>query len=792
MKKIFVVTLFLTYFGVLFANDISKDQAKIIAENFVSHVVNNGAKKIFGNISLDLVYQAQVSQDKEPDFYVFNKSSNSGFIIVAGDDRANEILGYSDDGSFDYNNLSPEAKSWIDGYKDEIEYLRTNNVKTLNVRQAPTIDHTVAPLLGNIAWNQDSPYNDQCPRYDYMTRCATGCVATAMAQILYYHKWPEVGKGSHTYSPSILNGATLTADFGNTHYNWSAMLPEYDSNSSSESRSAVAQLMLHCGISVNMSYSSSSGAFCIDVPNALVNDFNYDKAAAYRVRNNYSCTEWDNVIMRELDAGRPVFVTGYSSAGGHAFVFDGYDADGLIHVNWGWGKMSNGYFRTTALTPASQGIGGSKGGFNYKQAIVTGIQKPVSGSEDDIELSSSEGLIPRSSAMINGGNVSMTLGGKISNVDWKDDHYDYGLLLLDENKDTVCVIPGATNNVLAEGKDTIGTKFQDVNFGILKDGSYKLYPVCRVTGGKNQWNRIHDNSLRFPNYLTVSVSGDKVNFILPDYFDLQVKNAQVPSKMYSTVSPNVKATIVNNGDVEYYGEIKASIVDKNTNKTVAQSEGYMVDLNPGDSTQIQFTDAYTLPAGDYYLNFVNDDMAKIDANHDVTVYPAPTGAAVLAPAEQLAFTDNNNVDRDNMSITAKITCTQGVFGGQVYLFIYSADGSTQMGCLNPEYVYVAAGDTAKVTFTGPFENGVYGTTYMAYLVKYDGASYTYFNPKDEASCKFRLMTSTGIDLNEYKDDDKNVQIYDINGRVLKYNNVNDLPHGIYIIKEKGKSVKFVK
>jgi hypothetical protein len=669
MKKLLFAVFVFVPFCIVSAQEISQDEALAVAKSFISQTLINKGKRVGSKTtSLALAYKTSVNVDESSELYVFNKNTNDGFIIVSGDSRANMILGYSDEGNFDYSKLPQNVKTWIAGYVDQIDYLRTNNIQNVNVRVVK-FDKTVSPLLGDIAWNQDSPYNDQCPRYDSSTRCATGCVATAMAQIMYYNKWPDVGNGSHTYYPAILNGGNLTANFGNTHYDWADMLPEYDENSSTESRSAVAQLMLHCGISVDMSYSSSSGAMAVDVPNALANYFDYDQGVAYRIRSNYSNNEWESIIRKELDAGRPIFVTGYSSAGGHAFVFDGYDSNGLVHVNWGWGKMSNGYFQTTALTPASQGIGGSKGGFNYKQQIVTGIRRPTDETEEDVELISTEAINASSENIANGGTTNISLNGKITNVGWKKSVFDYGLLLMNENNDTVIVIKGDKNISLKKDSSMVNTKYNNVCLGQLADGEYKLYPVCRKNDGTKQWNRIHDAYVGYPNYLNVIVDKSKMAFVTPNYFDLKVEMAGVPSTLYSTVAAKITTKIVNNGDVEYYGEVKASIYDKITKKYVDQSEGYMIDLNPGDSTTVTFTDAYTATAGDYTVYFTDDDNTKIGAGYDVVMKDAPTGTAELAPAEQLAFDDNNNVDQDSMAVHAKITCTQGVYGGQMYLFI---------------------------------------------------------------------------------------------------------------------------
>lgn len=771
------------------AQEISQDEALAVAKSFVSKTLKE--KRVSSKTtSLTLAYKTGVTDNESSELYVFNKNANGGFVIVSGDSRANLILGYSDEGNFDYSKLPENAKNWIAGYVDEINYLRTNNIREANTRVVK-LEKTVSPLLGNIAWNQDSPYNDQCPRLDLSTRCATGCVATAMAQILYYNKWPDVGNGSHTYYPVILNGDKLTANFGDTHYDWADMLPAYDETSSSQSRSAVAQLMLHCGISVDMYYSSSSGAMAVDVPNALANYFNYDKGVAYRIRSNYSNNEWEGRIRSELDAGRPIFVTGYSSAGGHAFVFDGYDFNGLVHVNWGWGKMSNGYFQTTALTPASQGIGGSKGGFNYKQQIVTGIRRPSDETEEDVELVSTEGINASSENIANGGTTNLTLNGKITNAGWKNSVFDYGLLLMNENNDTVRIVEGDKNISLKKDSSMTATKYNNVCFGQLAGGEYKLYPVCRKSNGTKQWNRIHDAYVGYPNYLNVIVSNNTLSFITPNYFDLKVEKADVPSSLFSTVAAKITTKIVNNGDVEYYGEVKASIYNKLTKKNVAQSAGYMIDLNPGDSATVTFTDAYTAEAGDYTVYFTDDDNNKIGAGYDVVMKNAPTGTAELTTAEQLTFADNNNVDWEGIAAHTKITCTKGFFGGQMYIFIFSEDGNTQMGCLNPEYVYAAAGDTVDVKFNGPFENGVPGTLYMARLVKYDGTTYSYLNPKDKSSCIFRLTSTTGIVNNQSEDKTYN-EIYDINGERVVGKDMTNLAHGVYILRNCGKTIKIIK
>lgn len=786
-----IITLLLSVLFALAssAKDVTLAQAQKIAEKFLKSP--NGPNRIAPSVlkPLRLAYTAAGTDGKNC-FYVFNRDGADGFIIVAADDRANSILGYSDTGTFEYNKLPIYIKNWFAGYADQITYLRHSKITTVS-EDGAVRDKEVQPLLGAIQWNQDSPYNDLCPVYDLNSRCATGCVATAMAQVMYYHQWPEQGNGSHTYSPSILNGGSLTADFGSTSYNWSSMLPKYDDSSSEASREAVARLMLHCGIAVDMEYSLSSGATSQAVPYALYTYFNYDKGVAYRARTNYGCAEWDDIIINEIDHGRPIVALGRSSAGGHAFVFDGYDRNGLIHVNWGWGGMSNGYFRTSALAPSSQGIGGSTGGFNYDQYIVTGIQRPQADSEEDIELISTEGLVASEETVDNGATLNFQLCGLLANTGWQEASYTYGLMVTKPDGTPIKVIDTGLDNVLPIGYQIQGPKFEDISLGTLADGNYILYPVCRVQGGKGNWNRIRSEYVGYPNYIYVNVADGLQHFSYPDYFHLSATNLDVPSEVYSGVPVEVKATITNNGDVDYLGEVTLSVVDKDTKRTVANGDPYKIDLKPGASIDLALTSTFTLSEGEYSLTLADDDSRHIAAFSDITVKAAPAEKAVIEPAAPLSFADNNNVDRMAMDITALVKCTKGVYGGWICLFLFNESGAVQLGSLEPQYVFMKEGETQSVTFSGPFENGVPGNTYTACLMTYDGTNYSFVTPMEMSVCQFKLAGTTSITgLNA--DSDHPVVIYDINGVKLPVTDVNALSKGMYILRQGSKTMKVIK
>ena len=641
--------------------------------------------------------------------------SDGGFLLLKGQ----QVLGYSTDGAFDEATAAPAML-------DMLQAMQQQGLSDETVMESSAVE----PLLGNIAWNQDSPYNDLCPLYEMNSRCPTGCVATAMAQVMYYNRWPLKGTGSHSYQPAIMSGNTLSADFGNTTYQWDAMLPNYkqatvpaDGYTMDECRQAVSVLMLHCGVAVDMVYYSQSGATDYDVPPALVSYFGYDRSLAYRKREHYSTIDWLQILHDEFAAGRPVLAYGRATSGGHAYVFDGMDEQGFIHVNWGWGGMSNGYFRTSALTPASQGIGGSDGGFNYSQRIITGIRPDTGENNDyDVELTSTEGLNTSKQKIASDGTVTIRLTGKVKNHGWRDAAFDYALLLLSDEGDTACIIRGPENQTLAMNATDYAPTFGTVSFGALKSGNYRLYPACRMTGGRGPWLRIRDNYIGYVNRLDVTVTESNITFNQPNYFQLKATDIEAPATIYSGMPTLITTNVENQGDVEYHGEVKAQL--RKGSSIVSTTSNYIIDLQPGENTQIRFTDSFTADAGDYTLCLIDDDGTIISSKLSVIVKPAPASATVVA-------TEALKVDKAlplQMQTTATVDAGDGIFGGLLYTFILSADGKTELGCLFPEYVMLDSDHRQQtVVMKGTMENGVPGTTYCAQLAVYDGSKYTFLN-----------------------------------------------------------------
>lgn len=375
-KMYLAIAMLLCFFlmiGKAEANPITKQQAQ---KNVQSFLEKKGKKFTTGIKDAD-----PTSKDVSDSYYIFNVGNNEGFVVAAGDDCVPAILGYADEGNIIIEAIPDNMKSWLQGYADQIAYMKAND---LTYRGEIKTNHTtISPLL-TTNWGQDDPYNQQCPDFFDFGKSVTGCVATAMAQVMYYHhatstnqtlaeipayqcrtNWNGYGQISVAAVPA---GSTI---------DWDNMIDNYSSASTEVQKTAVANLMAYCGASVEMNYSNGdnggSGATSAAVPVALKKYFGYSKDTYLEYRDNYSDEEWDNLIYNELSKGNPVYYSGSNnSGGGHAFVCDGYAGDGYYHINWGWQGMSDGNFLLSVLDPDVQGTGGSDAGYNLGQDALIG------------------------------------------------------------------------------------------------------------------------------------------------------------------------------------------------------------------------------------------------------------------------------------------------------------------------------------------------------------------------------------------------------------------------------------
>lgn len=347
MKKLLILCAFFGLFLSSLAHPVDKESAQALATKFMTT----------NDVQLITTYQT----DKNiAAFYVFNTSD--GFVIVTADDCETPIIAYSHEGRLDPNNVPIQMQAYLQDFAERIQYGIDNQIVAdeTTTRQWELVKATgrlndskdtqaVAPLLTE-KWHQGCRYNSLCPAISGPCGHAeVGCVAVAMAQIMHYHRYPATGWGTHTNSTNT----SLSADFGNTTYDWEHMPDSLTENSSEAEIEAVATLMYHCGISVDMRYTANgSTAKSSDVPNALTRYFDYSRQMHREKKADYDNETWAAMLRADLDLQQPVLYSGASSGNaGHAFVCDGYDANGLFHFNWGWGGPGDGYFALGNLNP---------------------------------------------------------------------------------------------------------------------------------------------------------------------------------------------------------------------------------------------------------------------------------------------------------------------------------------------------------------------------------------------------------------------------------------------------------
>ena len=391
MQRLYIILITSVLFiGTTFAR--TPQEAAQIASEFINqrqHAISpvqriqSATKASKTSVLVELAYTHTQQDGHTPAIYVFNGKAEDGFVLVSAEDNARAVLGYADQGKFDPQDIPSNMQVWLQMYTEELAYAAlmpqssANKDKELG-SQYPTIE----PLLDNTQWGQGKPYNNHCPIIDG-ERSVAGCVATAISQIMYIHKYPETGRGKHSYR--MRNGIEVSADFSQATYDWDNMLPQYKGNTyTTEQADAVAELMFHVGVASNMQYSpSASGSSSGIALQGLNRYFGYDAGIIPLPKDYMPENKVLEGIATDLKAGRPVYISAYTTNyEGHAFVCDGMQSNGYLHINWGWTGTSDGYYSISALDPGQHGTGGSAQNlaFTVDVCVYTNIRPDEGGT----------------------------------------------------------------------------------------------------------------------------------------------------------------------------------------------------------------------------------------------------------------------------------------------------------------------------------------------------------------------------------------------------------------------------
>jgi hypothetical protein len=357
MKRILLVLLVVISTVSMYAKDVDQSKAKQVARNFAVQ-----RDRRANQLQLDVVYSHPMPNTRDAAFYVVNLGE-TGFVIVSANDVAHPVIGYSFDRPWPTEgNIPPQITDYLDDLAGQIEAASTQTpdrgissewqeLMAINPNNPPQPKGNrteVGPLLTTI-WDQGQYYNAMCPEDANGPdgHALTGCVATAMAQIINYHGYPTSGRGTHSYQS---NYGTLSVNFAESNYDY-ANMPDALTNESSDAQvNSVAKLVSDCGIAVNMAYGAGeSGAYDPDARAALINFFHYSPDLGLAERPFYEAEEWHAMLREELDNSRPIYYTGQKQYTAHAFVCDGYNSEGYFSFNFGWSGVGNGWYLTDAV-----------------------------------------------------------------------------------------------------------------------------------------------------------------------------------------------------------------------------------------------------------------------------------------------------------------------------------------------------------------------------------------------------------------------------------------------------------
>ncbi len=717
--------------NVTMAQEVSIDVAKSRTLDFLSRqsIGPKFAKGTTSSTDLELAYTSK--SEAKTCFYVFNVGNDNGFVIAGGDEAALEILGYCDHGTFDYDTANPAFKWWLDQYTEQIAHAQVSTSSPRKAKAQTAERNSIEPLI-KTKWDQDYPYNCEIPKTSNGYRYMTGCVATAMAQVMKYWEHPAQGTGSRSYYNSR-DRITFEANFGDTTYDWDNMIEKYIYNSNTkegnfteEEAKAVGTLMYHAGVSVLMSYGThSSSANLLSIAHALITYFGYDKSISNENRNYYSDEAWSDLIYNELSEHRPVLYAG----GQHSFICDGYDVESdMFSFNWGWNGSGDGYFSLKGTSYYHDFIESS---FNIIQVNVKPAEAGIE-SEEVLHIGQkNDSLFVKvgdESSDINcvfdrsRGALECTLNLSLRNSCTVSNQFDYGVMAVDVNNGTTYYSLSKSNRTFNIGTDTYVQGLMFFPY-LWNAGTYKLYPVFRKYGQTSDadWKKMDiiyglelptitlKNNFK-PNYVHFSV---EKNYVLLGQ-TLQIEHDPVYSGKitYRSSNNNVatvdenglitpikvgKVTITVHGEADAYFrentiQFKIDVLEKDYLKFKVENDKIM----PGEYTQIYCSDYEYEGTIEYQSR--DERIATVSEWGEIKgIYPGEAIIHVTASETELnsktetdlkitvlpdvAFTeepyfDNNNNVYENywfLNYTLKNE-TDEVAEGEIYAEIYSNSG----------------------------------------------------------------------------------------------------------------------
>ncbi len=714
MKRNLLLALIIALSLPILGNPVDENTAKQLAQNFwkENNIMGVKGDKVFKKKMDDARFVNVATRCGYSEFYIFNNEDDKGFVIIAADDCVTPVLGYSYDNNFAAENLPPNLKGWLDGYAEQIraavemratatEKIRTEWECLRQGRNLPIKSETAVAHLLTTTWNQGQYYNSLCPfDYTYNQRAVTGCVATAMAQIMKYWSYPEHGIGFHSYVPQQHpQYGTQYADFNSETYYWS-----YMPNTVNSFNSSVATLMYHCGVSVNMNYGigvegyddgseaiiiSYDGYYEYCAENALKTFFDYKSTLQGLQKNNYADSQWINLIKNELNNSRPILYGGFGT-GGHAFVCDGYNNSNLFHFNWGWGGECDGHFAINNLNPNPPY--GQQQNYSNNQVAIIGIE-PDDNSHSflalhhDVETLDDLGIgnfhfgedIGAYAEVINIGNEPFS--GYIGAAVFDNDDFVDFLGIWDRTSNPLQPNYYQYGNFTHEG-------------GIPFIPSYEHFYNIKMmysTDGLN-WSFVEPGEYH-QDIFNVFITDD-----LKTNSEFTFSNGE-ENALYHGEITTINIDVINEGTNNYNGVIWLALVDANENLIqIIDTISVYIPVGGNFQNGLDFTSLITAPEGLYYLALFYHDSQNNDRYVGSVVYENIKPVYVyhwLSIIEAASNPTEGGIIDGVGTYSEGETCILTATANNGYTFINWTENGAQVSA-NANYSFTVTGDRNMV------------------------------------------------------------------------------------------------
>lgn len=738
--KNFVLSLVLVAFALLAnAKPRSSVESAVLAKSFFSE---RGEEKLRSSSDVRLLYSASQisgrSQGGNEAFFIFGGGQN-GFVVISGDDKLPPVLAFSDEGDFE-NGVIPDAlKSILTNFSVNFE-----NTKIFNAKRGQTAlrsASSAAPLLGSIMYGQVGAFNDKMPEYNEK-KAAAGCVAVAMAQIMKYYEYPERGTGELSYKTDTRE-IDVNVTLGEA-YDWDNMLDFYENDAYTDAqKDAVSTLIFHCGAAVSMNYFSdddgASGARFSDLPNALLNNFGYDKNLYLTSRDLFTLEEWTEMLREEIDNGRPVAYSGSNvKDGGHAFIIDGYAPDNFFHVNWGWSGTYNGFYSIDLLDyePYYDGSGTSSS-YAYGNFAVLGIQPPNENSEFRHSLYVDSPISTGDIASVSRFGSFDLKKVLLSNIGRDFDGFA-SVALCDENDDIVTHLINAAPLKVESGKSA-GFSIGGLSLPIsVKNGKYKV-SVAFSFDGEN-WSlplRSKQNK-----QLLMEVTSSAINFSYQEpKISFTDASVAVLHNLYENNQADFSLSLTNSSDEEYIYTVGLKLKSKNSdNVQFFLRNGHMP---AGSSAEFRVSEKIKLPAGEYVATPVYsvdlENYFEIDSANaiDVTILPQDSDSIEFILLDELSVKQDTLYQGDTLSIAASLQNVGTPYNGYVSVHLFKKITELKGDSILNHYKHA-----------GQIDNYLFWDKQMAYsfnwgsIVADTGSYKAYIYYLDESENSYKHIDST--------------------------------------------------